>query len=222
MSGDVTFTQQGTTVSGYLAEPAGTPKAGLVVIQEWWGLNPDIRGIADRYAAEGYLAFAPDLYHGTVATEPDEALKLARALGQDLAGREVDAAIAWLKTERGVAKVGCTGFCMGGGLSLAVATRPTSQVDAVHAYYGQVPPTPALAACRVPVMGSYGGADQGIPAEEVARLEHTLDQWDVPHDIKLYDGAGHSFFNAGPAHHPQAAADSWQRSLQWWDTYLAS
>lgn len=221
MSGGITIEHNSVTVSGYLAEPEGTPRAGLIVIQEWWGLNDDIRGIADRYAAEGYLAFAPDLYSGTVSTEPEEAQKLAMALEQDVAGREIDAAIAWLKAERGVAKVGCTGFCMGGGLSLTTAARPTSQVDAVHAYYGSPPSDGELAAIRVPVMGSYGGNDDYIGREGPTRMGETIRASGVPADIKIYDGAEHSFFNAGLAHHEAASTDSWERSLRWFGEYLA-
>ena len=219
----ITIEQAGQTVSGYLAEPEGTPRAGVVVIQEWWGLNDDIRGIADRYAAEGYLAFAPDVYHGELATEPDEARKLAMALERDLAAREIDAIIDWLKSERGVAKVGCTGFCMGGGLTLATAIRPGSGVDAAHVYYGGgMPGAEQIATIRVPVMGSYGAEDPSIPAEQVEMLRDTLAAQGVAHDIKLYEGAGHSFFNAGPAHHEAASADSWKRSLDWWRQHLDS
>jgi len=221
MSGDVQTDYQGVPLSGYLATPAGTPRAGLIVIQEWWGLNDDIRSIADRYAAAGYLAFAPDLYHGAVATEPDEAQKMAMSLERDLAAREIDAAIGWLKTEHGVAKVGCTGFCMGGALSLATAARPTSPVDAVHAYYGTPPTEGEVQAVRVPVMGSYGGDDAYIPADGIRAMEETLRANGVPTDIKIYPGAGHSFFNAGPAHHAPSAADSWERSLRWWEQHLS-
>ena len=117
---DLTINHGGKSVPGYLAEPEN-PRGGMIVIQEWWGLNDDIRGIADRYAAEGFLAFAPDLYHGTLATEPDEARKLAMSLERQIAAEEIDAVIDWMKQERGVAKVGCVGFCMGGGLTLGDA-----------------------------------------------------------------------------------------------------
>lgn len=215
------FESEGVQVSGYLAEPEGAPAAGVVVIQEWWGLNDDIRGIADRFAAEGYVAFAPDLYHGEVSSEPDEARKLAMALERDLAAREIDAVIAWLKRERGVAKVGVVGYCMGGGLTLATAVRPTSNVDATHVYYGGGMPSPEqLATIHVPVMGSYGAEDQGIPVEQVDQLRRTLEEHGVPNDIKVYEGAGHSFFNAGPAHNELAAQDSWHRTLEWFGRYL--
>ena len=164
MSGELNIEHGGERVQGYLAEPEGTPRAGMIVIQEWWGLNDDIRGIAERFAAEGYLAVAPDLYDGQVSTEPDEARKLAMALERDVAGQVVDAAIGWLKAERGVAKVGCIGFCMGGGLTMATAMRPTSQVDAVHVFYGGgIPPAEQISAITVPVMGSYGRRGHGHP-----------------------------------------------------------
>ena len=223
MSGAVQFERGGVQVGGYLAEPEGEPRAGLVVIQEWWGLNDDIRSIADRYAAEGYLAFSPDIYHGELTTEPDEARKLAMALERDVAAREIDAAITWLKDEHGVATVGCTGFCMGGGLTLATAIRPGSNVDAVHVYYGGgMPDSEQIATIRVPVMGSYGAADVSISVEQVEMLRSTLEAAGVPNDVKLYDGAGHSFFNAGPAHHEEASADSWERSLRWWGEHLGT
>lgn len=219
---DMTINHAGKSIPGYLAEP-DNPKGGMIVIQEWWGLNDDIRSIADRYAEEGYLAFAPDLYHGTLAVEPDEARKLAMSLERQIAAEEIDAAIDWMKQERNVGKVGCVGFCMGGGLTLATAMRPTSNVDAVHVYYGGgMPEGDALKSIKTPLMGSYGGEDQGIPKEKVDALRDALTEAGTPNDIKLYDGAKHSFFNAGPAHHPEAAADSWERSKQWFGQYVAS
>ena len=219
---DTTFEHNGVSVSGYIAEPSGDAKGGLIVIQEWWGLNDDIKGIADRYAAEGFVAFAPDIYHGDMSTEPDEARKLAMALDRDIAGRELDAAIEHLKAEHGVAKVGSVGYCMGGSLTLSTATRPTSTVDAIHAYYGAPRLTPdEIASISVPVMGSYGSEDQGIPAELVNEFQQALDGQGTPNDIKIYEGAAHSFFNAGPAHHEEASQDSWARSVAWFTEHLA-
>jgi carboxymethylenebutenolidase len=222
MSGEaVEFQQDGVQVSGYLARPEGAPRGGMVVIQEWWGLNDDIKGIADRYAAEGYLALAPDMYHGQVTSEPDDARKMAMALERDKAAIEIDAAIAWLKQSQGVAKVGCVGFCMGGGLTLATALRQSSGVDAAHVYYGGgMPDGTALEQIRVPVMGSYGAEDQGIPKAKVDELRDSLTKAGVDNDIKLYEGAGHSFFNAGHGHHEAASADSWERSKGWFAKHL--
>lgn len=224
---DITIDYQGLKVSGYLSEPDAdlfaAPRAGLVVIQEWWGLTDDIREIADRYATEGYLAFAPDLYHGTVASEPDEARKLVMALERDLAAKEIDTVIAWLKGARGTAKVGCVGYCLGGGLALATAIRPTSHVDAVHVYYGGgMPPSDQIAGIRVPVLGSYGAEDAGIPEAEVDRLRDALAAAGVPHEVTLYPGAPHAFFNdTRPSYREAAALDSWMKSTNWFAKYLA-
>lgn len=221
---DTSFEHDGVQVSGYLSEPEDAAKGGVIVIQEWWGLTPDIKEIADRYAVEGYLAFAPDLYHGEVASEPDEARKLAMSMERDLAAREIDAAIAWLKEVRGVGKVGVVGYCMGGGLTLATAIRPGSNVDAVHVYYGGgMPAAEQIATIAVPVLGSYGEDDAGIPVEQVEMLRDTLAKSGVPSDITIYPGAGHSFFNdTRPSYQEAAAIDSWQRSVNWFDQYLAS
>ncbi|MPZ99678.1 MAG: dienelactone hydrolase family protein [Dehalococcoidia bacterium] len=221
---DLNFEQDGVNVAGYLSQPEDAPKGGIVVIQEWWGLTPDIKEIADRYALEGYLAFAPDLYHGERATEPDEARKLAMAMEREVAAREIDAAIAWLKQEHGVSKAGVVGYCMGGGLTLATAIRPSSNVDAVHVYYGGgMPSAEQIATIKVPVLGSYGGADQGIPKEQVDMLRATLQASGVPNDITLYDGAEHSFFNdTRPAYHEEAAQESWMKSIAWFDQHVSA
>ncbi|MDA0365710.1 MAG: dienelactone hydrolase family protein [Chloroflexi bacterium] len=221
---DTSFEHDGLAVTGYLSEPEDAAKGGLIVIQEWWGLTPDIKEIADRYAVEGYLAFAPDLYHGEVATEPDEARKLAMSMERDLAAREIDGAIGWLKSVRGVRKVGVVGYCMGGGLSLATAIRPSSNADAVHVYYGGgMPAAEQIATIRVPVLGSYGEDDAGIPVEQVELLRDTLAKQDTPSDITIYPGAGHSFFNdTRPSYNEAAAIDSWLRSVEWFDRYVAS
>ena len=223
---DMTINYKGQQVMGYLSEPDTdlfpAPKGGMIVIQEWWGLTPDIKEIADRYATEGYLAFSPDLYHGVSATEPDEARKLTMALERDLAAKEIDTAIAWLKSERSVGLVGCVGYCMGGGLTLATAIRPTSNVDAVHVYYGGgMPPSEQIATIKVPVLGSYGADDAGIPKEDVDRLRDTLTKAGVTNDVTLYAGAPHSFFNdTRPSYREGAAMDSWLKSNAWFGKYL--
>jgi carboxymethylenebutenolidase len=220
---DFTIEHAGLEIAGYLSEPDDEEAtAGLIVIQEWWGLTEDIKEIADRYSAAGYLAFAPDLYHGQAATEPDEARKLAMSMERDVAAQEIDAAIGWMKSEHDLAKVGCVGYCMGGGLTLATAIRPTSNVDAVHVYYGGgMPSAEQIATIRVPVLGSYGGADEGIPVEQVDMLRATLKEHGVPNDIKVYPGAEHSFFNdTRPAYHEDASMDSWMKSVEWFEQYL--
>ena len=220
---DITITHNNIEISGYLSEPEETPTAGIIVIQEWWGLTEDIKEIADRYAAEGYLAFAPDLYHCEIAIEPDEARKLAMSMERDIAAQEIDGAISWLRDEHNVSKAGCVGYCMGGGLTLAAAIRPSSGVDAVHVYYGGgMPSADQIATISVPVLGSYGSEDGGIPVEQVDMLRTTLEDNNIPNDITVYQGAQHSFFNdTRPAYHEQAAMDSWVKSVNWFENYLS-
>lgn len=220
---DITITHNNIEISGYLSEPEETPTAGIIVIQEWWGLTEDIKEIADRYAAEGYLAFAPDLYHGEIAIEPDEARKLAMSMERDIAAQEIDGAISWLRDEHNVSKAGCVGYCMGSGLTLAAAIRPSSGVDAVHVYYGGgMPSADQIATISVPVLGSYGSEDGGIPVEQVDMLRTTLEDNNIPNDITVYQGAQHSFFNdTRPAYHEQAAMDSWVKSVNWFENYLS-
>jgi carboxymethylenebutenolidase len=111
---------------------------------------------------------------------------------------------------------------MGGGLTLATALRPSSGIDAAHVYYGGGMPEDAqLATIRVPVMGSYGAEDQGIPKERVDGLRDALTSSGVDNDIKLYEGAGHSFYNRGHSYHEPSAADSWERSKSWFAKHLS-
>ena len=220
---DFSIEHQGIEIPGYLAEPEDEEaKAGLIVIQEWWGLTDDIKEIADRYSVEGYLAFAPDLYHGQAATEPDEARKLMMAMERDVAAQEIDTAIGWIKTEQELQKVGCVGYCLGGGLTLATAIRPTSNVDAVHVYYGGgMPSAEQIAQIKVPVLGSYGSEDAGIPIEQVDMLRTTLNEHGITNNITVYNGAEHSFFNdTRPSYNENAAMDSWMKSVEWFEQYL--
>ncbi len=222
---DVRTQHAGVELDGYLARPeegAGVG-AGLIVIQEWWGLTPDIREVAERYAAEGYLAYCPDLYHGEVAEEPDEARKHALMLDRESAVDEILGAVRWLREEHGARRVGVTGFCLGGSLTLESMARPGSGIDAGHAYYGggQLA-AEQISTITAPVAGSYGELDESIPRERVDAIRSALEGAGTPHDIVMYEGARHAFFNpTREAHHPEAAADSWRRSLAWWRRHLA-
>src|SRR6266511_4378378 len=141
MAGEmVSLAANGDQVQGYLDLPTVPGKSpGVVVIQEWWGLVPHIKDVADRFAAEGYLALAPDLYHGRATNEPDEANKLMLDMKRDVAARHLRGAIDYLRMHAmGAGKVGTVGFCLGGGLSLlAACTNP--QVSACVDFYGVLP-----------------------------------------------------------------------------------
>src|SRR5919198_1571582 len=138
----IEFPANGGTCSGYLALPKGEGgnRRGVVVIQEWWGLVPHIKDVVDRFAAEGYAALAPDLWHGEQTTNPDEAGRLMMALNVDRAERDLRGAVEALKVEAGLSgQVGVVGFCMGGQLALLAATTSGNQVGAVVDFYGLHP-----------------------------------------------------------------------------------
>lgn len=213
----------GDQLMGYLARPEGsTALPAIVVIQEWWGLNEHIKDVARRFAQEGYVALAPDLYHGAVATEPDEARKLVMELDMAEAVREIQAAIDYLQSLPAVAgpKVGIVGFCMGGGLVLETALVDPD-VAATVAFYGRPLSEGRAAQMRAPVLGLYGADDGGIPVEEVRAMETGFNNKGLENEIHVYEGAGHAFFNnTRDSYNPEAAADAWQRTLDWFGQRL--
>jgi carboxymethylenebutenolidase len=221
----VTFPANGASSQGYLALPEGAgPHRAVVVIQEWWGLNEHIRDVARRFAAEGYLALAPDLYHGAVADEPDDARRLVMELQISEAAKEMAGAATYLAGRDDVApkKVGAIGFCLGGGLALLLAAT-SPQIGAVASFYGGRQYTrEELSTITAPVLAIFGEADEGIPPERHAALDNAFNAMDLPHAIYVYPGAPHAFFNDSRPHSYRAAAaqDAWVRTLAWFDTYL--
>lgn len=213
----------GETLTGYLARPADSePRPAVVVIQEWWGLNEHIRDVTRRFAQAGYVALAPDLYKGVVATEPDEARKLVMELDMDEAVREIEQAIDFLLQQDFVRgdKAGIVGFCMGGRLVLMTALT-SDRLGAAVAFYGS-PLTPEqVPQVKAPILGLYGSQDGGIPVANVRAMEQALEEAGIEHEIVIYEGAGHAFFNDTRAsYHPEAAADAWQRTLAWFAAHL--
>lgn len=207
----------GRELKGVLARPAGAPARGpaLIVIHEWWGLNDNIRSVAQRYAGEGYTVLAVDLF-GRTATTPDSAMVLYRTAMQDVpAGeRNLAAAIAWLK-QRGATRIGTVGYCFGGHWSLRTGLVGGADVQAVVMYYGAPITAPAeLARLRAPVLGLFGGADRGIPVDSVRAMERALGAAGRAVTITVYDGAGHAFANpSGRAYDAAVADDAWGRAL---------
>src|SRR5512136_642327 len=158
---------------GYLAQPDDHQlHPGIVVIQEWWGLVPHIKDVAERFAREGFVALAPDLYHGQATEEPDEARKLAMALDAQRAVQEIAAAARYLKKLAAVApkQMGTVGWCMGGGLSLSAAAH-NGDIGATVAFYGRPLTAGDTAKLHVPVLGLYAENDHGIPVEAVRAFE---------------------------------------------------
>lgn len=211
-------------VRGYLARPAGTPRAGLIVIHEWWGLNDNIREMSNRLAAEGYLALAVDLYDGEVAADAAQARDLMSAAMGD--AEQLDAALRaafrWLQDEGGVERVGSIGWCFGGALSLRTAMMLPEELDAAVIYYGRLETDPArLAPLRMPILGIFGGQDRGIPLQSVHEFETVLQTLGKTAQIVVYDDADHAFANpSGTRYEPEAAADAWRRTLEFFAEHL--
>jgi carboxymethylenebutenolidase len=196
----VKFPSNGGTAEGYLASPPSGKGPAVIVIQEWWGLNDQIRGVADELAnLGGFNALAPDFYHGKGAKigEPDAAGKLMMELKLDQAAKDARGAAAYLvkHPKTSSAQVGVIGFCMGGGLALLTAAEAPNQIAAVVDCYG-VGPSVALAAGRVkaPVLAIFGQKDHSYP-DAVAALEKSLKDAGVPFEKKLYPEADHAFLN---------------------------
>jgi carboxymethylenebutenolidase len=214
----------GGNVPGYLALPNATPAPAVIVIQEWWGLDAHIKDVADRFAREGYIALAPDLYHGQIAAEPDEARKLSMELDHARAVAEIDAAAKYLIDRPDVAgdKVGTIGFCMGGGLSLLTACS-SDRIGGSVVFYGRNPrEIEQVNNLSCPLLGIYGEADQGIPPSEVERLSAALTAaGDKQFDLHIYPDAPHAFFNdERQSYRPEASADAWGKTLAFFGEHL--
>ena len=219
-------TVEGKVISGYLARPADAEALpGIVVIHEWWGLNDNIRSMADRLAGQGYSALAVDLYEGGVASNPGEARELMgaamkrppQALNDNLAQ-----AIAYLRGELGASAVGTIGWCFGGGWSLNAALENPEGVDASVIYYGRlVTDRDRLAGLRAPILGLFGSEDRGIPVSTVREFEAALDALEKPAEIQVYEGANHAFANpSGTRYDAKAAEDAWARTTAFFDAEL--
>ena len=218
----------GASVQGYLAEPKGGGGApGMVVIQEWWGLNDQIKGVADKLAGAGYRALVPDLYRGKVALEANEAEHLMTNLNfGDAAGQDVRGAVQHLKAS-GSKKAGVTGFCMGGALTLLSAVN-VPEADAAVCWYG-FPPLEYVdpAKIKAPLLGHFGLDDVPFPIAKVDELEKKLRGAGVKFEFHRYK-AKHAFANetANPKKLPiveynaEAAALAWRRTMEFLERHL--
>lgn len=208
----------GVGVKGYLARPKGSTGAlpGLIVIQEWWGLNDNVRAMTRRFAGEGYVALAVDLYEGKLGTTADEARTLMeQALGDfPRLMSHLAQARAYLATQSKAPKIGSVGWCFGGAMSLQGAIALGRELDAAVVYYGRTVTDPAeLGKISAPLLGLFGGADTGIPLDGVRAMEAELAKLDKKATIVVYDGAGHGFANPSGQSFDAAAADAaWQRA----------
>jgi carboxymethylenebutenolidase len=220
----VEFASNGGKAQGYIAVPTSGKGPGVIVIQEWWGLVPHIKDICDRFAAEGYVALAPDLYHGKSTTSPDEAGKLMMTMRIDEAEKDLGGAITFLLKHEATtsSKAGTVGFCMGGALSLFEATK-NSQVGACVIFYGGHPNVkPDLPNLQAPVLGLYAARDGFVTPDSVHELERKLKELGKPAEMHIYPGVDHGFFNdqRPTVYNESAAKDAWKRVIEFFSTHL--
>jgi carboxymethylenebutenolidase len=220
----VQFPSNGGTTSGYLATPKSGQGPGVIVIQEWWGLVPHIKDIADRFASEGFVALAPDLYHGETTTSPDRAGKLMMSLRIDEAEKELGGAVKFLLNHAAVQpkKIGTIGFCMGGLLSLYAASK-NPEVSACVIFYGGFPGVePDLPNLKAPVLGIYAAKDGFVTVDSVKQLERKLQTLRKTADIQIYPDVDHGFFNdtRPEVYNKDAAQDAWKRVLKFFGENL--
>lgn len=220
----IEFPSNGGTASGYLAIPAEGKGPGVIVIQEWWGLVPHIKDVCDRFAGEGFVALAPDLYHGKTTTSPDEAGKMMMALQIDEAEKDLRGAITFLRDHDATTseKVGTVGYCMGGALSLYTATK-NSQVGACVVFYGGHPNVkPDLPNLQAPVLGLYAERDGFVTPELVHALEDRLKGLGKSAEIHIYPDADHGFFNdtRPTVYNETVAKDAWRRVLEFFSQHV--
>jgi carboxymethylenebutenolidase len=208
----IEFPSNGHSCQGYFAGSG----PGVVVIQEWWGLVPHIEQIVDRFAAEGFCAIAPDLYHGKTTTSPDEAGRMLMELDAERAEKEIGAAGAYLlsRPECTSKTYGVVGFCMGGALAQYAATKEPNVGAAVSFYGGFKSVTYDWANLRAPLLLIYAEDDQGVPVANGRALETQLEEMGKDVQLVVYPGMNHAFFNdTGRSYNAAAAADGWKRTL---------
>ncbi|MDP9280574.1 MAG: dienelactone hydrolase family protein [Chloroflexota bacterium] len=215
----VKFPANGGTADAYLALPSSGKGPGVIVIQEWWGLTDQIKGVAEMFAREGFVALAPDFYHGKGAKigEPDQAQKLMMEFFEaNTAAKDAKGAAEYLATQPALTgkKVGVIGFCMGGFLALLVGSVAPDKVDAVVDCYGVGQRMPDLKPLRdIPVLGIFGGKDHS--AAEFATLEKVAKENGVPFTKHTYPEADHAFLNEQrkDVYRADDAKDAWSKIL---------
>jgi carboxymethylenebutenolidase len=223
-----TFPGDGVEMTGYVAQPPGKgPRPGIIVIQEWWGLNEHIKDISRRFAHAGYVAIAPDLYSRLghkVTADSNEAGKLMQAFQQADGLKDLNATVTYLKSLDSVdpSRIGVIGFCMGGSYALMLPCT-TREIKAAVVFYGQVPdPDSPLKNLAAPLLYIYGEDDGWITKADVQRLRDALRQYNKPGEVKTYPGCPHAFFNdtRKEVYRPAEAQDAWKRTLSFFQQHL--
>ncbi len=216
---NVTFASNGNEAHGYLAMPPAGSGPGLVVIQEWWGLTSHIKDVTDRFAAEGFVALAPDLFGGKTTHDGDEAEQLMKDLPQDQAARDLAGAVDYLLGSDEVTseKLGVVGFCMGGNFVLTLATQQGDKIAAAVPFYSVGPEPGSFDGLQAEVLGHYGENDDFLPPDQARALaDRIAEESGRPVEFLFYP-AGHAFFNDENllgTYDQGAAALAWDRTLE--------
>ncbi len=216
----VEFPSNGGVDQGYLATPASEKGPGVVVIQEWWGLVPHIKDVCDRFAAAGFVALAPDLYHGQTTREPGDAQKLLMAMSMQQAALDMGGAVDFLRGHEAVSGggIGVVGFCMGGGLTLELAVQRPDAIRAAVPFYGFILPhmqQPDWSNLTAAIQGHYAEHDDFAGLEVMRQFESQLNAQGKDVQMFLYPGTQHAFFNdARPEVYDASASTlAWERTL---------
>lgn len=215
---NITFASNGDEAHGYLALPGTGTGPGLIVIQEWWGLTDHIASLADRFAREGFVALAPDLYGGRTTHDAEEAGRLMQELPVERAARDLRGAVDYLLSHEAVSgdRLGAVGFCMGGGFVLSLAAQEGERIAAAVPFYGVLQTEPDWSNLRARVQGHYGEQDSFVPVDAVrAQFQAIAATTGVQPELHLYP-AGHAFLNDENllgTYNAEQAGVAWERAL---------
>ncbi len=219
---DTTFVNYFDNTEGYLAKPISQGEfPSIIMIHEWWGLNENIKTMAEKLASHGYVVLAVDLYNGNVATTSEEARKLIGSFDSEIGVANMNSAVSYLLENNNSTKLGSLGWCFGGGQSLNLALN-NDVIDATVIYYGQlVTDKEKLSMITWPVLGIFAELDHGITVENVKKFETALNELDIKHEVHIYSGVDHAFANpSGDRYAPEESKDAWQKTLDFLNANL--
>ena len=224
MGEKVTFKSNSHSCEGYLAKPASGTGPAVVVIQEWWGMVPHIEDLVERFAQEGFIALAPDLYHGKTTKSPDDAGKMLMELDGERALSEISGAGAYLLEQPDCSskKFGVVGFCMVGALAQYAATEDSNCGAAVSFYGGFKKLDVKWEKLQSPILLIYGSQDNGVPPSQGEALKQKLESLGKDVQLVVYPGADHAFFNdtRPEVYNPEASQDAWRRTIEFFRRHL--
>ena len=218
---EVSYPGKAGNLKAYVARPPGDgARPVAIVVQEWWGLNENIKDIARRFANKGYFAIAPDLYSrqgNKVATDPNTAAQLMGGLKTEDGIDDLNSTIVWIRGQKDTksSKIGITGYCMGGSYATLLPCE-SKEISAAAPFYGEIPSDDKIKNLNCPMFYAYGANDGWIQRPDVERLAAALKKFGKKGEAKIYEGCNHGFFNdtRKDVYAPDAAKDAWQHTLK--------